>query len=556
MSGQEAALSEVGGALLPNRQVSAEKFRSLMAKLKSAKPDPASTEEQVRRPAIVEPAQAHLPEPQVAVAELAVEIEEFPLPQEIEPLPDPLEEPQITAVVEADVLAPVATPEPEPAGLSPDSEKLPDSKMLSEEFEQLKREVFSNASQTDRAEFLLEVVRMVSLTSAFDPQDNYQVDLLNSDFVAIDLSEAERIMLAESSAPAAPAAEPVEPAPKQDESQAAGDLARSLMDMMLSNANSGLPQERALAADALLKLVPRIPLNDLVAIVDRVSIMEQPPHMLVSQLILDSRIEVAGPLLENCGHINDQILARAVAAGNVDAQRLIARRRVLSTGLTDRLVEFDDSSVMLTLVRNNGASFSHQAFLRLADHARKHHEILAPLATRTDLPPPVAFELFWFVPAQLRRYLLSRFLTDSEMLTKILKITHAIEVGDAAAEPKSSQRERAEQAVEALANAKLAEAAAILSEVAAINGATASRIIADQSGEPLAVAFKAIGVNRARFEEIIELLKQPTCGIIGADRATFELQNVFDSLSFNKARVLLTYWDWATLKTGPYAPAA
>ena len=41
----------------------------------------------------------------------------------------------------------------------------------------------------------------------------------------------------------------------------AGELARSLLDMMLSNPSAGQPQERALAADALLKLVPRIPLK-------------------------------------------------------------------------------------------------------------------------------------------------------------------------------------------------------------------------------------------------------------------------------------------------------
>ena len=60
----------------------------------------------------------------------------------------------------------------------------------------------------------------------------------------------------------------------------AGELARSLLDMMLSSPSAGLPQERALAADALLKLVPRIPLRSLVAIVERVSIMELPPTSL------------------------------------------------------------------------------------------------------------------------------------------------------------------------------------------------------------------------------------------------------------------------------------
>jgi hypothetical protein len=42
--------------------------------------------------------------------------------------------------------------------------------------------------------------------------------------------------------------------------------------------------------------------------------------------------------------------------------------------------------------------------------------------------------------------------------------------------------------------------------------------------------------------------------IIRPGRVIEELQNVFDSLSFNKARILLTYWDWYVRKSGPYAP--
>ena len=78
---------------------------------------------------------------------------------------------------------------------------------------------------------------------------------------------------------------------------------------------------------------------------------------------------------------------------------------------------------------------------------------------------------------------------------------------------------------------------------------------ASLAGKPLPDALKAIGTNRVRFGEIIDILKASDFGIIASTRSTVELQNIFDSMSFNKARVLLTYWDWAVLKSGPYAPA-
>ena len=325
--------------------------------------------------------------------------------------------------------------------------------------------------------------------------------------------------------------------------------------MMLSNPSAGQPQERALAADALLKLVPRIPLKSLVMVVDRVSIMESPPHLLVSKLIHDPRIEVAGPLLELCNHINDQVLGKVIATGQVNLLRLIARRRHISATLSDQLIEFDDPSVILTLVRNSGANFSHHAFPRLADHAQRHHALLAPLATRPDLPAPIAFELFWFVPGELRRYLLSRFLTDSETLTKILKITHAMGGGEQGTETRFPDRGQIESFVEFLNAGKFPEASNLLAEISAIQPESAARIIADANGEPLTIALKAIGTNRIRFGEIIDILKASDFAIIASARSTAELQNIFDSMSFNKARVLLTYWDWAVMKSGPYAPA-
>jgi uncharacterized protein (DUF2336 family) len=351
------------------------------------------------------------------------------------------------------------------------------------------------------------------------------------------------------------APEPVEKSAEDNADDDAGELARSLLDMMLSNPSAGQPQERALAADALLKLVPRIPLKALVIVVDRISIMESPPHLLVSKLIHDPRIEVSGPLLELCNHISDQVLGKVIATGQVSLMRLIARRRIISATLSDQLIEFDDPSVVLTLVRNSGANFSHHAFPRLADHAQRHHALLAPLATRPDLPAPIAFELFWFVPAELRRYLLSRFLTDSETLTKILKITHAMGGGEQGAETKFPDREQIEAFVELLNAGKFPEASNLLAEITAIQPDNAARIIADANGEPLTIALKAIGTNRIRFGEIIDILKASDFGIIASARSTAELQNIFDSMSFNKARVLLTYWDWAVMKSGPYAPA-
>ncbi len=346
-------------------------------------------------------------------------------------------------------------------------------------------------------------------------------------------------------------------APAAETDEDAGELARSLLDMM-SSGGSALPQERALAADTLLRLTPRIPTKTLVSVVERLAVMDNPPQLLVAKLIRDPRAEVAAPLLERCMHITDHDLLNAASDGDPAKLRMIARRRALSPALTDKLIANGDPSVLLTLARNPGASLSHDAYYRLAEHAEHHHGLLAPLTTRADLPAPVAFELFWLVPPELRRFIFSRFLTDSENLNKILKITLAMQ-NDGSALPEESEaqfpdKELVEMAIDLAVEGKLEDAAERLAEIGGICKENAGRILADSDGEPIAVLFKALGYPRGRLAVTLGRLKQPDCGLIRADRHTEDLQGIFDTLSFNKARILLTYWDWYAQKSGPYAP--
>ncbi len=349
---------------------------------------------------------------------------------------------------------------------------------------------------------------------------------------------------------------PAAPAELPEADEDTGELALSLLDMMAGGSAASQPQERALAADTLLRLVAKIPVRQLLAISERVAMMEAPPPLLVAKLIRDPRPEIAAPLLERCALISDHDLMLAAVEGDVHKQRMLARRRVLSPVLADQLIARADASVLLTLVRNPGVSLNHDAFYKLAHLAVNHEALLAPLTTRADLPAPVAFELFWHVPQELRRFIFSRFLTDSENLNKILKITLAMQAtGDGAtgAEKPFPPREAVDEAVAEFVRGKLDAAAQRLGEMAGIAAETAMRVLVDREGEPLAVLMKALGYPRSKFGEALEVLQKGEVQTIRPDRKLDEIQTIFDTLSFNKARILLTYWDWFICKSGPYA---
>jgi uncharacterized protein (DUF2336 family) len=335
------------------------------------------------------------------------------------------------------------------------------------------------------------------------------------------------------------------------------ETARTLLDIM-AMPTGVQPQERALAGDTLLRLVSRMPVASLIALCDRLCIMDAPPPLLVRRLINHENTAVAGPLLERCPGISDQDLMSIVGKGDVATLRLIARRRHLSPALTDALIRHGDASVTIAVVRNPGAALSHEAFNMLAETAKTRTSLQAPLATRADTPAPIAFELFWILPPQLRRYVLSRFLTESANLDRILKIAQTLDEsnGESIGNSRIADKTECEELVSLIAQGNTAEAARKLASLAGISVANAERIITDSEGEPLTVAMKAIGMSRTQSAAAAETLRDAPEAPLRSNRRIAELQNLFDSLSFTKARVLLTYWDWAVEQSGPYSGKA
>jgi hypothetical protein len=342
--------------------------------------------------------------------------------------------------------------------------------------------------------------------------------------------------------------------PQVAEGQDLNELARSLLDMMAAGNASGLPQERALAADTLLRLVPRLELKPMVMLAERLAMMDAPPHMLVAKLIRDPRVEVSGPLLEDCPQISDRDLESVVIESEPDKLRMIARRRNLSRAISDVLIKSGEPSVVLTLVRNMEAEISHEGFQSLLVLAENHEELLAPMATRHDFTAQYAFELFWLAPTQLRRFILSRFLTDSETLTKILKITMATKL-DEEGEPEPLNQHVLLEGLERAARGHIDIAAEELSGTMQLSTATVQKILTDLQGDALVVMLKAAGYPRSAVAGLLKRMQDSEMPLVARDRDVNELQTMFETLSFNKARILLTYWDWAQSKTGPYALA-
>ena len=539
-----------GASAPPPRRVSADSFRALAARLGAKK---AAAPVAKAAPTPDKAAMAEMPVGQIVEAAPASPIE---LPQLAEPTIVPAAvDIATTELPAAEVLAEAMAqgPEPETVVESPLPQEL--------EFDAAPAETLQTVEVPPPPEPAIEPEPVAppqdqgatqsslgELMGSLEAKFGNGVTLRRKP-VASELDPFAVAALVPAPATAPPASYVVEEADEE-----AADTARALLDIMSGGA-AAQPQERALASDTVLRLIPRIPEHGLIALAERLSIMEHPPALIAARLIRDPRPSVAAALLERCPSLSDKDLLAVVAESNVEKHRLIARRRIISPALCEALIASGDESVLLTLTRNTGAAITHLGFQKLSERARSLPSIQAQLVTRPDTPAPIAFELFWMLPPVLRRLVLSRFLTDSETLNRILKLAMSVSDDVDASQPAPSQ-DQLEAFAGQLAWGNSQLAATLLAELAGIDQATALRIAADPEGEPLAVIFKMLGVSRAAFADLMGRIQASPSSVLNKDRNIEELQNIFDQLSPNKARVLVTYWDWSSRNTGPYALAA
>lgn len=342
--------------------------------------------------------------------------------------------------------------------------------------------------------------------------------------------------------PAAVAPPPAPPDP--------GEAAAALLDIIWGAVDLP-PQERSMAGDMLLLLLPRLSGRDLGMLAERLVAMDQPPPLLISRLVHDLRPEVGGVVLERSTHLDQADLLAACRHGGHERLRLLARRRHVPAALADRLVDSGDLLCLLALLRNSGAEISFQSFLRLSQMAEEHPGLQVPLALRPDLPLAVALDLLWRLPPELRRVVVARFLSDSVTLGRILAI--GLAAGGTPLPPEGAAPPgEVETALEALLAGRLPESANRFATLAGITEGTVERIFSDNHGEGLVVLLKALGLSRSRIDDALDRIRAGT-DLIREGRVQEELKAMFDALSFTKARVLLTYWDWSTRRAGPYA---
>lgn len=333
------------------------------------------------------------------------------------------------------------------------------------------------------------------------------------------------------------------------DTQALEDASRDLVAIMILPSGQAQPQERFFAGDALLSILPHLPPADLTKLSRTVARLDVVSERLRTFLVTHPDSDISCRMLKDAHFISDVDLLKVIPTGSEQQLRLIARRRLLNVVVCDAIIETGNAAAILELLRNAESQLSTLAFVKLMPIVVGNNDLESALCNRKDLPQAVGLELFWQGGQNMRRYLLTRFLTESAALGRVLGIGMKVDaIPSFGSKPSSEDIEKLISQIEKGDS----KAAATLSRCCRIAPETAKKIVNDAGGEPITVVFKCLAQPRLVMAQALQRwVESAKCPINGENRIV-ELHAQFDGMSFNKARMLLAYWDWAGREAGPF----
>lgn len=176
----------------------------------------------------------------------------------------------------------------------------------------------------------------------------------------------------------------------------------SLLDVPLSM------REKELAADILIDLMRQAERDLRCAVSERLATMDDVPLRLILSVANDD-IEVAAPLLENSPILNDLDLIYIIKGKSEEYWRTIAKRKHIGDDIVNMLAETKDLGTALNLTKNENITLKGSALTIIADMARGHDNLAAPLLRRNEVTADMAKALYDYVGESLKKHISKTF---------------------------------------------------------------------------------------------------------------------------------------------------
>lgn len=278
--------------------------------------------------------------------------------------------------------------------------------------------------------------------------------------------------------------------------------------------------EVGLVDDILTRVAHDVEMKVRQQLAERFADVADAPGNIVKMLANDD-IAVAGPILLRSSVLKDRDLIDIIREKEQDHLLAVSQRENIGEEVTDVLVESGDEDVLVSLAGNEGARFSRDGMETLVAKSEDVEALQAPLVQRSDLPPDLMHDMFWWVSSTLKEYIMTEADIDESLVDEMLAQTRdslVQEFDDGDVRMKRAFRnvlklERQQGLhedflIQALRQSEQEEFIVAFSRLADVDIPTVQRILDDPNREGVAVACKASDFSLNTFSSIVLLTEQ------------------------------------------------
>ena len=336
---------------------------------------------------------------------------------------------------------------------------------------------------------------------------------------------------------------------------ARSELLENISDMFLSPEGRLNDHERALMNDVLLKLINSVEKSVRKELSRRLADVDDVSPELAAKLA-NQTIDIAAPMLNKSGVLKDEQLIEIIR-NRTEAHRMaIAIRSHVSENVSGELIENAGEDVVEALINNENAEISELSIKYLVAESRNMDRFQEPLLNRQDLPADMAYQMYWWVSAALRRKIIVEFNVDHvqlddaiEMATKTAFQNHDSTDGIMRTALKLARELAGKKELtiiflqRCLRQEKINLFVAGLSEVTGLDVKIIWRSIRERTGESLAIIAKSLEIDRDTFASLFLLILQSRSG--GKARATGLVNSIlslYDDIKIKNAKVAVRHW--------------
>ena len=161
---------------------------------------------------------------------------------------------------------------------------------------------------------------------------------------------------------------------------------RRVTDLFINGAVDYSDEQIGLFDDVFQCLMEHIETSAKALLANRLAPINTAPPLTVRALAFDDLIEVAAPVLSRSERLDDDALIETARSKSQAHLMAISTRKVLSSAVTDVLVQRGNDEVIQSTVNNPGAEFSERGFTRLVNRAEGDDNLATCVGLRPSIP--------------------------------------------------------------------------------------------------------------------------------------------------------------------------